>query len=189
MLKNSLLLPGDIILLSNDGVLSFLIKNAQCIQTLDKKPSLWSHCVLVNDEHTIVESTLSVFYNTGKFFIRNGVVYSSINKYKNTSNAVVIRLPLSNVERQRVLTKARILANSHIRYPILGLVGALLSYWVFKWQSNPLQTKQALHCSAFIQECFSVVDVDFDKFYTARNISPELISQYECKGIFKFKLK
>jgi len=181
--------PADIILTGGDGWLSKLIGFGQRTQTIDGKLSRWSHVMLYIDKAAVVESTMDFkpYPNTSTNPKRldNGVQYNYLENHKDIPLAMLIQFPFTDEQRIAILNKAREIYNRGTTYPILGLIGSLLSYR-FGWKSNPLQSKNSLYCSAFVQEAYSVIPIDFDPNHTARNTSPELISQAKYPDLKKW---
>lgn len=184
--------PADIILYGfRNSFISKLICFGQSIQTKDKKPSLWSHCAFAVDKETIIESTLDFRKFKDGHRLHNGVRYAKADIYADATEVMLMRLPISDKQRYKILEVADSKEKANITYPVLGLFGSLFSFWLIKWKSNPLQSKRSLYCSAFIQECVQEVlpDIDFDLQHTARNTSPEIISQFELPGLLKHRLR
>ena len=183
--------PGDILLLSGHGSLSWLIRYAQKIQTKDGEPSKWSHAMIYFNVLIAFESTIdfkpydSAHTGRGKR-LDNGVQLNRLENFRDSAPAMLMHFPFVDLQRQLLNAKIGEILETGYTYPILGLIGSLLSYWIFRgWQSNPLQSKHSLYCSAAVQEVYSVLGIDFDPMHTARNTSPEIISQYECAGLEK----
>lgn len=173
----------DILLLGDSSFIGMLIRYAQKTESKNGKPSQFSHCALWVDEDTIIESTIDFEkYETGRR-LDNGVQYNSIESLNKYDVICLVQHKLSDIDRELLLKRANRLYKQNIKYPILGLVGSLLSYWVFRWQSNPLQTKHSLYCSAFVQEVYSAVGYDFSTKHTARNTCPEHIYQFSTVGM------
>ena len=180
--------PGDIIMSGgSSGFLSKLIKNAQRIQTPDGSPSRWSHVMIYVSEDCVAESTMDFKpYGGTKKRLDNGPQYNYLHDFKDTKEGMLMHFDLSDQQRFAILTKAQAMIECGFRYPILGLLGSYLSYWIFRWfRSNPLNGKYSLYCSAFVQEAYRIIGIDFDKERTARNTSPEKISQFTMPGLVK----
>lgn len=176
--------PMDPILLGSGDLLSYLIRYAQKPQTLDGKPSLHSHGMLFWSFDTVIESTMDFTpYPTRK--LDNGVQFNYLKNHADAPMAMLMHFPWTDAEREILKREALRLKAEGISYSVSGLLGSLLSYWIFPWASNPLQSKHSLNCSAFIQECCVPMGIDFDPKHTARNTSPEMISQYEMEGLEK----
>ncbi len=181
---------GDIILLGGSGWLSKLIGFGQRTQTPGGKPSKWSHVVLYVDKDTVWESTIdfSPYPATEGKRLDNGVQYDYLEKYKDTKNALLLHFPFTDEQRGKLADKMQEMIVKGYTYPILGLVGSLLSYWLFRWKSNTLQTKNSLYCSAAVQEGYSVIPIDFDPAHTSRNTSPQAIDNYNMEGLERIEL-
>lgn len=165
---------GEVILSSGSGLISHLIKHAQKGQTVDGKPSRWSHAAIVLDPAHAMESTID--------WRGNGIRITPMSHFKGATLLIPQQrgLQLSPVAASVIVANAYGLFESGKRYPVAGLIGSLLAYR-FGWKSNPLQTKHALYCSAFVQECYDSVGFDFNEERTARNTSPEMIWRYALK--------
>lgn len=176
--------PADIILISGSGFLSSLIKYAQKVITPTGKPSLWSHVCLYINEQTIWESTIDFkpYHGTGKR-LDNGVQYNDINNLADIKVAMLLQFPFTDQDRQDLLLKADDMAIQGYTYPITGLIGSMLSYWLFGWGSNPLQSKHSLYCSAAVQEVYAVKGIDFSGNHTSRNTAPEHIYRYKNQDV------
>lgn len=184
---------GDIILTGGTSFLSRLIGYGQKTQTKDGKPSKWSHVFIYVDSGTIWESTMDfkpwpATEDDGQDASRldNGIQYSWLDNYKDSSPAMLLHFPFTDLQRQVLMQKMEDMIKKGFTYPIMGLVGSLLSYWIFRgWKSNPLQTKKSLYCSAAVSEVYAELGIDFDIKHTSRNTSPELVSQFEMAGLVK----
>lgn len=175
--------PGDIILIRGNNLLSYLIRYAQKVQTLDGKPSLWNHCMIYIANNTVAESTIDFKpYTRG---MDNGVQYNYLDNHADAHRAMLLHFPWSDLMREMILEQVGKFIRQGLTYPISGLLGSLLSFWIFPWASNPLQSKHSLYCSAFMQECYIPTGIDFDPKHTSRNTSPEMISQYKMIGLEK----
>lgn len=176
-------LPGDAILTGTKNKFSIggLIQFGQRIQTPDGKPSLWKHILMYVDEYTIAESTIDFkpYLPTGKR-MDNGPQYNNLETLHKEDYAALLHFTnLSPELRQKLLAVAQeIIWSGKYRYDITGLVGSLLTYWLFRWiKSNPLSTKYQLYCSAFYSMILNSIGIDPD-VNTDRNTSPERIWQW-----------
>jgi hypothetical protein len=140
----------------------------------------------------VAESTMDLKpYGDQKKRLDNGPQYNYLENHTDVPRAMLLSFPWTGPHREEILKKAAEIINKGETYSILGLFGSLLSFWIFRWwKSNPLCTKHDLYCSAFVQECYSVdcIGIDFDPLHTARNTSPEMISQYDMPGLKKINL-
>jgi hypothetical protein len=174
----SLLASMDIIFFGSDSFIGKLIRKAQEIQTPDKKPSLWSHVAFYFGYGLILESTIGFEpYRNGKRWDNGIQFYSLEQRIKSSGNNIaVFKLKASDEVRERLKQRAIDLYNQNIKYPILGLLGSLLTYWIFPTQyNNPLcNEKYKLYCSAFVAD---VLESYYGKLsvYSVDNISPELL--------------
>lgn len=177
---------GDIILIGGDGWLSSLIKFGQKPETKDGKPSKWSHVMIYVDSGTVWESTIDFKPwpnneddNQEASRLDNGVQYSWLSNFRDSAPAMLLHFPFTDEQRQALMYKMEDMVKKGYTYPILGLVGSLLSYWIFRgWKSNPLQSKKSLYCSAAVSEVYSVLGINFDPKHTSRNTSPQAIANY-----------
>lgn len=189
---------GDIILIGGTSFISRLIGYGQKTQTKDGKPSKWSHVMLIYSPDTVWESTmdykpyptqLTENDDAGKR-LDNGVQLNYLENHKDANPAMLLHFSFTDEQRQRLKNKMNEMLKKGYTYPISGLIGSLLSYWIFRgWKSNPLQSKSSLYCSAAIQEVYSVLGIDFDPMHTARNTSPEIISQFEYPEMEKIDVR
>ncbi|MEM0173023.1 MAG: hypothetical protein QXI16_00785 [Sulfolobaceae archaeon] len=177
----------DIIFLGSDSFIGRLIREGQSSQTPDHKPSDWSHVCFYYNEHLILESTIGFErYKDGSIF-SNGVQFYSLRERLASSgyNVAIARLgddALRDVAFSRAVAKLR----ENIKYPIMGLIGSLLTYKFFKGRhANPLSGHK-LYCSAFVAECIGDEEIirrqaKYLKYpynsYNFDNISPELLYQ------------
>lgn len=169
--------PGDFVLLGGNGPLQRLVQYGQKILTSDNKPSLWSHVLLVYDSRLFVESTIKLY---SIWRIDNGVQFSRYNDYAHVKRAVLVKPSLSILDR-RVITQTAIrLESEGIPYPIVGLFSSLFVYYVLgrlgKKQNHI--NKHGLYCSAFIQDCYKPVGIDFTKEFGTYNTAPEHLWQW-----------
>jgi hypothetical protein len=182
--------PGDIVLTGGSGFLSKLIKYAQRGLTIGLGPSRWSHVLIYVDSDIIAESTIDTEpFRTTKKRLDNGVQYNYLKCYKDTKDGMLLHFDLTETERIKLLAKADAMIACGYRYSILGLFGSLLAYYIFPWmKSNPLGLRRSLYCSAFVQEVYKSIDIDFDPKRTSRNTSPESISQFTYPGLMKYDI-
>ncbi len=184
---------GDLILTGDDSFLSRLIGFAQKTQTPDGKASRWSHVIVYVDTGSVIESTMDFKpYPANEddaessSRLDNGVQYNYLETHKDAKYAMLLHFPFNDLQRHNLIVHANSIVSKGIKYSILGLIGSLLTYWIFRgWKSNPLATKNDLYCSGFAQEVYSIIPIDFDPDKTARNTSPERIGQYEMEGLKK----
>lgn len=169
----------DIIFLGANDLIGKLIRFAQKNQTSNGLPSLWSHVCLYVDKETIIESTIGFepFRNGSRW--DNGVEFYSLDERIKSSgyNCHLVKMKLNHVQRNKLLTKAEELFQDNVKYAILGLIGSLLTYYLFpKWKSNPLDNqKRELYCSAFVADVYSSIGYKFSNVYDIDNISPQLL--------------
>ncbi len=181
--------PGDIILLGNPSIIGSPIMLAQSFQTKDGQPSQYTHSVIYVSEDLCAESTIRFKPGITELLrVKNGTQYGKLSDYENYRYWLLLHFPFTEEQRDALLDKAQSLIDAEMTYPVDGLLGSLLSFYLFKSASNPLQSKNSLYCSAFVQEVYSVLGIDFDPNHTARNTSPEIISQYEMEGLVKIAL-
>lgn len=192
---------GDIILIGGNSFLARLIKYGQKTQTIDGKSSQWCHAMLLYNSLTVFESTMDFEPYPAiisspvegivqeQKYLDNGVQLNYLENHKGAEPALLLKFPFSDKQRQLLTEKMDKMLEQGYTYPIGGLIGSLLSYWIFRgWKSNPLQGKRSLYCSAAVQEVYSALGIDFDPNHTARNTSPEIISQFQMEGLRRIKL-
>jgi hypothetical protein len=175
--------PGDIILTGTRSKFSLggLIQFGQRIQTPDKKPSLWKHCLMYVDLYTIAESTIDFKpYKPTRKRMDNGPQYNDIDNLQEEDYALLLSFKdIFDEQRKTMLdTVKEIIESGQYRYDITGLFGSLLTYWIFRWvKSNPFSAKFQLYCSAFVSKILNSIGIDPDED-TDRNTSPERIYQW-----------
>lgn len=180
-------LPGDIILTGTNHKFSlgWLIQFGQKIQTPDGKPSKWKHVLMFVDSTTIAESTIDFKpYKPTQKRMDNGPQFNYIESIKDEDYAVLLHFKsLSDEQRNLMLKTAKqIIESGKYRYDITGLIGSLITYWVFRWvKSNPFSGKYQFYCSAFISKILKSIDIDPDEGHTDRNTSPEMEWQWATK--------
>lgn len=169
--------PGDIVLIGGNNPFQQLIQYGQKVLTEDGSPSLWSHALLVYDKRLFLESTIRMH---SIWRIDNGVQYSGFEEYSHAQRAVLIKPPLTNLQRQVIIKKGVELENSGIPYPVSGLFWSLFAYYItgrFGKKRNYF-SHNGLYCSAFVQDCYDATRIDFTKEYGERNTAPEHIWQW-----------
>jgi hypothetical protein len=150
---------------------------------------MWSHVFCIYDKDTIFESTIDFEPFPAGFAdqkrMDNGVQLNYIEVHKDSKYAMLMKFPFDKFQRETLKFKMDELVREGKTYPIGGLLGSLFSYWLFGWGSNPFQSKNSLYCSAAVQEVYSALSIDFDLKHTARNTSPEIVSQFTFTGMEK----
>jgi hypothetical protein len=203
--------PGDIILVRGSGWLSRLICEGQRPLTKYHDPSLWSHVALFLDPETIAESTID-FEPFGAYTeppshteptpespvdpdyrpphpdrLNNGAQYNYLTTLKGKEMGMLLKFPLTDEQRVRVMQKADDLIKERNYYNITGLIGALLSYTILRrlgiGQHNLFTLKDTLFCSDFVQSCYTEVGIDFTADFASSNTAPEHIAQFEMDGL------
>ena len=146
----------------------------------------------------------------------SGPQFNSLGSFKSTEYGMLLHFPLSDKQRRRICEKAgdiinavreetfiaqegpavsphEVLQTRNVKkytYPVSGLIGSMISFWLLDriglGKSNPLQSHDQLYCSAFAQECYAEAGIDFDPNHTARNTSPEIISQFDMPGLKRY---
>lgn len=189
--------PGRICMVGANDVIGLLIRNGQAGLTLDGKPSLWSHTVLMGyrreDARTdgsiyIFESDLAV--NINDWQVVNGVQENRISKWcrDTVEHACVLGMDLSQDEEKELVTHALHLAydSQHLRYPVGGLFGTLWAI-IFRRLSkkNIFDDKYAVQCASFVRMCYQHIKHDVLKSSVElSHTSPEAIFQSE---LFTFR--
>jgi hypothetical protein len=184
-------LVGDIIFLGGNDLIAKLIRFAQKNQTPDGKPSLWSHVCLYLDKDMIAESTLGFEkYRNGSRW-DNGVEYYSLEeRIKEAQYVALVHMPITLKQRHQLKLAIEQLYLEGITYPVLGLIGSLLTYWLFpRWKNNPLDDeKKSLYCSAFVAKVYQSIGWSFSDQYAVDNVSPQLmwdsiVTNPKCKVV------
>jgi hypothetical protein len=160
------------------------ICEAQALVTPDKKPSLWAHAFLFtgwrpDGYNWIAESDITV--ELYRMRIINGAQENRIDKYYGREKALhcaVLDFGLSDADADKVVQKALNMVTQKIMYPISGLFGTFFAYLfrTEKWR-NLWNTKNALYCSAFVQEVYLAAGIDLARDVATTNTSPEHLWQ------------
>jgi hypothetical protein len=190
--------PGLIGLVGTKDAIGIAIREAQSLITKDGKPSLWSHCFILNNLRLdrrgpggtktkspyIFESDLKV-----KLFkpqVRNGAQENWIGKWyvEKVENAAIIDFGLSDDERDNILATALQLVDEQVLYPIQELLG---TWWAIitgkQWLPNPLNDPHAMYCSAFVRYCYKEAGKDFlGAEISVSNTTPEDIARVGIKS-------
>jgi hypothetical protein len=189
--------PGIIGIVGTKGTIGMAIREAQSPVTVDKKPSLWSHCFIFGDLRLdkrgpegakskspyLFESDLKI--NLLKAQLRNGAQENWIGKWckEEVENAAVIDLGLSEDQRDNILATALQLVDEQVLYPIHELLG---TWWAIimkrQWLPNPVDDPHAMYCSAFVRFCYKEAKKDFiGPEVSVSNTTPEDIAQAGIK--------
>ncbi len=156
------------------------ICGAQALITPDHKPSLWAHAFIFTGERPdgfdwLAESDLVV--EPLRLRIANGAQANRIDKYSGTKKALrcaVLDFGLNSQDSDKVVKKALDMISQKVMYPVSGLFGTLLAYLsgTEKWR-NLWNTRNALYCSAFVQESYLAAGIDLAHNVATTNTSPE----------------
>ncbi len=190
--------PGLIGMVGAKGMLGMAVREAQKVVTTDGKASLWSHCFILGDlrfdrrgpggskskSPYIFESDLKV--NLLKAQIRNGAQENWIGKWcrEEVENAAVIDFGLTEDQRDNISATALQLVDEQVLYPIHELLG---TWWAIitkkQWLPNPVDSPNAMYCSAFTRYCYKEAGKDFmDPGVSVSNTTPEDIAQAGIKA-------
>ncbi len=152
----------------------------QALVTPDHRPSLWAHAFIFTGKRPdgfdwLAESDLVV--EPLRLRIINGAQESRIDKYYGTDKALhcaVLDFGLSDPDADKVVRKALDMISKKILYPVSGLFGTLLAYLsgAERWR-NLWNTRNALYCSAFVQEAYLAAGIDLARDVATTNTSPE----------------
>lgn len=162
------------------------ICEAQALITLDKKPSLWAHAFLFTGHRPdgydwIAESDITV--EVTRMRVINGAQENRIAKYCGTKKALhcaLLDFGLNDPDADKVVQKALDMVTQKIMYPISGLFGTFFAYLfgTERWR-NLWNTRNALYCSAFVQEAYLAAGIDLARDVATTNTSPEHLWQTE----------
>jgi hypothetical protein len=190
--------PGIIGIVGTKDTIGIAIREAQSAVTVDKKPSLWSHCFLLGDLRLdrrgpgrtkskspyIFESDLKV--NLFKLQLRNGAQENWVGKWckGEVENAGVIDFGLSEDQKENILATALQLVDEQVLYPIHELIG---TWWAIikkkQWLPNPVDDPHAMYCSAYTRYCYKEAGADFiGRKVSVSNTTPEDIAQAGIKA-------
>lgn len=160
------------------------ICEAQALITPDGKPSLWAHAFIFTgkkpDGHDwIVESDIVV--KPFRLKIVNGAQENRIGKYYGTDkalNCAVLDFGLSDQAADKVIRKALDMVSEGYLYPVSGLFGSLLAYLsgTERWR-NLWNTRNALYCSAFVQEAYHAAGIDLAPKVATTHTGPDHLWQ------------
>lgn len=179
----------DIILKGDESLLEKAIGYAQSCQTVDGAPSLWGHSMLFIDKDTIAECTIDFrpYKATGKR-LDNGPQWNDIQVLEKASRGLLLHFPWTDQDRRELFHYCSGLIDAGQCYSIFGLVGSLISFWLFPSERNPLASRHSIYCSSFIQQVYSLKNIDFDPKRSLKNTSPEKIAQFEMPGLQKIRV-
>jgi hypothetical protein len=160
------------------------ICEAQALITPDGKPSLWAHAFIFTGRRPdgvdwLAESDLVV--EPLRLRIVNGAQASRIDKYYGTDKArhcAVLDFGLSDPEVDKVVRRALDMVSRKILYPVSGLFGTLLAYLsgTERWR-NLWNTRNALYCSAFVQEAYLAAGIDLAPEVATTQTGPDHLWQ------------
>jgi hypothetical protein len=160
------------------------ICEAQALITPDRKPSIWAHAFIFTGRRPdgydwLAESDLVV--EPLRLRIVNGAQENRIDKYYGTDKALhcaVLDFGLSDPDADKVVRKALDMVSQKILYPVSGLFGTFFAYLsgTEKWR-NLWNTRNALYCSAFVQEAHLAAGVDLAPNVATTNTGPEHLWQ------------
>lgn len=184
---------GAIAIVGATDPISMAVREGQRLLTRDKKPSLWSHSVIMGDlrydrrgdddaitqSPYIFESDLEL--SQSLLQLRNGAQESWIGKWSKVGvdHAAVIDFGLTEEQTNMVLATALKLVGEQVLYPVQELIGTWLAIVLKKeWQKNPLKDPHAMYCSNFVRYCYREAGADFmDETIHLSNTAPEHIVQ------------
>jgi hypothetical protein len=190
--------PGLIGIVGAKGMLGMAVREAQKVVTTDGKASLWSHCFILGDLRLdrrgpggsrskspyIFESDLKV--NLFKPQLRNGAQENWVGKWcrEEVENAAVIDFGLTEDQRDNIFATALQLVDEQVLYPIHELLG---TWWAIitkkQWLPNPVDSPNAMYCSAFARYCYKEAGKDFiGPEVSVSNTTPEDIAQAGIKA-------
>ena len=160
------------------------ICEAQALITPDGKPSLWAHAFIFTGKRSdgydwLAESDLVI--EPLKLRIVNGGQENRIEKYYGTKkdlHCAVLDFGLSEQDADRIIRKALDMVSKQVMYPVSGLFGTLIAYLsgTERWR-NLLNTRNALYCSAFVQEAYLAAGIDLAPQVATKNTGPDHLWQ------------
>jgi hypothetical protein len=175
---------GVVALVGGTSIIHKAVCDAQALITPDGRSSLWAHAFLFTGERTggydwIVESDIVIEFN--RMRIINGAQKSRIDKYYGEDkalNCAILDFGLNDAEADQVVLKALKMVKDKVLYPISGLFGTFFAYLFHaeKWR-NLWNTRNALYCSAFVQEAYLAAGIDLAKDVATTNTGPEHLWQ------------
>jgi hypothetical protein len=137
-------------------------------------------------------------YESDVFFTRNGLLNgaqeTTLQKYSEDAKNVllcVMDFHLTDPEVERILAEAQRQIALGVRYPVLELFGTLWAYLTRSFRRrNPLDLRRASYCSAFINDCYAVVErIVPPSVAHATNVSPEYLFQSTFRNPERWELR
>jgi hypothetical protein len=160
------------------------ICEAQALITPDRKPSLWAHAFIFTGRRPdgydwLAESDIVV--EPLKLRIVNGAQENRIDKYYGTKTALhcaVLNFGLSDQNADQVVRKSLDMVSQKILYPVSGLLGTFFAYLTGteEWR-NLWNTRNALYCSAFVQEAYLAAGIDLAPKVATTHTGPDHLWQ------------
>ncbi|MFO7639357.1 MAG: hypothetical protein R6X14_08735 [bacterium] len=185
---------GAIVILGTRDKAGRAVRAGQRLLTRDDKPSRWSHCFLFGDRRLtcsgpgrpnprlglyILESDLQLAFEQAR--LQNGAQENWLGKWcrPDVEHCAVIDYRLSRREVDIVLANALHLVDRQVSYPLQDLVGTWLAIVRNRlWSANPLKSRNAMYCSAFVRYCYRKAGRDFMRHNVSLgNTAPEHIAR------------
>lgn len=175
---------GRICLVGGSSWIARSIEDAEALITPDGRPSRWSHVFVFagqreDGRHWLLESDIDLDWV--RLQLRNGAQENTIEKYfdqKKCPQLAVLDLQITEGQADRVVARGLDLVRQKIMYPISGLIGTYLAYlFDMERRRNLWNTKNALYCSAFVQETYLAIGMDLAPDVATTNTAPEHIWQ------------
>ncbi len=176
--------PGCIGLVGADTLIDNSIKKAQKLITKDGKAGLWSHAFIFSgfrpDGHLwVIESDLEFHPKQ----IKLGVQENRADKYfddKTIPNFAILDFGLEPEFQNKIIGEGLNLVSDKAQYSIREVFGALFSVKnKTRDKENLLSQKISYFCSAFVQHCYSKININLCENVSLKNITPEDISVNE----------
>ena len=185
---------GAIVIIGTTDVVGRAIREGQRKLTPDGEPSRWSHCFLCGETRLtldaqgrkqvrkpyIFESDLNV--ELDRTSVRNGAQENRLSKWcrSTVEHCAVIDTGLTGKQADRVLAAALHLVDRQVRYPVQDLVGTWLAIVNSRlWRANPLKSRNAMYCSAYVRHCYRRAGRDFvPGSVNLSNTAPEHIARH-----------
>lgn len=170
--------PATIGLVGGTALIDKSIRKAQKFITPNNIESYWSHAFIVNgirqdNEIWIIESDLE--FHTKQ--INLGVQENRISKYYNEAeypNVAILNFNLLNNQTEAVIGQGLNLVALKTQYSIKEVVGVLYNTLLneSRLNENKFKQKNSLFCSAFVQNCYSKINLTLNSNVNASQLAP-----------------
>jgi hypothetical protein len=187
--------PGNVVLITMASFIHDLVCSGQAPVTSDGQPSRWGHAFFIgrpreDGQIRIYESDISL----SRGGLKNGAQENTLTRYghdRKNRRICILDFHLDDAEVDAVIAEAQRQIALGVQYPVLELVGTLWAYLTRKFRRpNPLDLERASYCSAFVNDCFAVVEriVPGDVAHPT-NVSPEHLYRSDVRDPERLELE